>query len=142
MAAFEQTSLFVDSNTVAQPVLKQDTRITEIALSSQAHLSRTLLAAMLMQLSGQTEERWLCWVADRPLKPLLEACSKDSGQRILQVVANGGDLCKVAARALERGKSHTVALLSAAPLSAEQRQLLQSAAQAGNAECLLIRLQD
>ena len=57
MALIEQTSLFSNAqqhNTA--------TRITDIMLSSQAHLSRTLLAAMLMQLSGQTEERWLCWV--------------------------------------------------------------------------------
>ena len=137
MALIEQTSLFSNAqqhNTA--------TRITDIMLSSQAHLSRTLLAAMLMQLSGQTEERWLCWVADRPLKPLLDACGKDRGQRILQVVSNGGSLCNIAARALERGKSHTVAVLTNAPLSTEQRCALERAALAGDAECLVIQLQN
>ena len=138
MALIEQTTLFSEPSQQN----RSNTHVTEIVLSSQAHLSRTLLAAMLMQLSGQTEERWLCWVAGRPLKPLLDACSKDRGQRILQVVANGGSLCNIAARALERGKSHTVAVLINTPLSNEQRNALQHAAKTGNAECLVIHLQD
>ncbi len=141
MALFEQSPLFGDSDNNLSPTA-DSSYITEIALSSHAHLSRTLLAAMLMQLSNHSDQRWLCWVADRPLKPLLDANSQQRGQRILQVVANGGSLCKIAARALERGKSHTVAILLNRPISSAEQQLLESAAQAGGAECLIIRLHD
>ncbi|WP_372860537.1 hypothetical protein [Spongiibacter sp.] len=141
MALIEQSSLF-DSPDESLTKPTASGCITEICLSSQAHLSRTLLAAMLMQLSNHSDQRWLCWVADRPLKPLLDANSQYRGQRILQVVANGGSLCRIAARALERGKSHTVAILLNQALSPAEQQLLEDAAQAGNAECLLIRLQD
>ncbi len=134
--AFEQRPLFDQQHPA------DNAHITEITLSSQAQLSRTLLSAMLGQLCGSTDPRWLCWVADRPVKPLLDANSPERGQRILQVVVNEGSLCNIAARALERGKSHTVAVLLKGPLGAAERQLLTHAAKAGQAECLVIHLQD
>ena len=60
--AFEQRPLFDQQHPA------DNAHITEITLSSQAQLSRTLLSAMLGQLCGNTDPRWLCWVADRPVK--------------------------------------------------------------------------
>ena len=133
---FEQRPLFDEQSHTA------DQHIPEIRLSSQAQLSRTLLSAMLGQLCGNADPRWLCWVADRPVKPLLDTNTPERGQRILKVVANDGSLCNIAARALERGKSHTVAVLLKQALTPAERQLLTQAAQAGQAECLVIRLQN
>lgn len=137
MGHFEQRQLF------EQPLASAaGGRITSISLSSQAHLSRTLLAGMLLELSGNSDQRWLCWVADRPLKPLLTANSSNQ-QRILQVVSNSGqELCPIAVRALERGKSHTVAVLLDRPLQDREHEALERAALAGNAECLVIYLND
>ena len=117
-------------------------QITEITMHSEAHLSKPLLAAMLTQLSANSDQRWLCWVADRPLKPLLSASSRQHGQKILQVVSNTErDLCDIAVRALERGKSHTVAILLERDLRDDERQALAIAAKAGAAECLVILMQ-
>ncbi|MDF1691102.1 MAG: hypothetical protein P1U47_01915 [Zhongshania sp.] len=117
-------------------------QITEITMHSESHLSRPLLAAMLVQLSANSDQRWLCWVADRPLKPLLSASSHQHDQKILQVVSNTErDLTEIAVRALERGKSHTVAILLDRPLRPDERQSLEVAALAGAAECLVISMQ-
>tara|TARA_R110002096_G_scaffold183021_1_gene360850 strand:+ start:334 stop:672 length:339 start_codon:yes stop_codon:yes gene_type:complete len=111
-------------------------------MHSDAHLSKPLLAAMLIQLSANSDQRWLCWVADRPLKPLLSASSHQHGQKILQVVSNSQrDLSEIAIRALERGKSHTVAILLERPLRDDERRALATAAKAGAAECLVILMQ-
>lgn len=117
-------------------------QVTEIAMRSDAHLSRPMLAAMMIELSGNSDERWLCWVADRPLRPLLNADIHQHGQKILQVVSNSArDLSEIAIRALERGKSHTVAILLERPLRDDERQALEAAALAGSAECLVIFMQ-
>ncbi|MFT5887205.1 MAG: cell division inhibitor SulA [Zhongshania sp.] len=117
-------------------------QITEISMHSEAHLSRPLLAAMLLELSASSDQRWLCWVADRPLKPLLNSDSYSRGGKILQVVSNTArDLSEIAVRALERGKSHTVAVLLDRPLRADERNALETAAKAGAAECLIIVMQ-
>jgi cell division inhibitor SulA len=114
-------------------------QVTEIAMRSDAHLSRPMLAAMMIELSGNSDQRWLCWVADRPLRPLLNADKHQHGQKILQVVSNSArDLSEIAIRALERGKSHTVAILLERPLRDDEREALEAAAVAGSAECLVI----
>ncbi|WP_269618369.1 hypothetical protein [Zhongshania sp. BJYM1] len=116
--------------------------VTEISMRSDAHLSRPMLAAMMVELSGNDDQRWLCWVADRPLKPLLNSGTSQNGQKILQVVSNSTrDLSEIAIRALERGKSHTVAILLERPLREDERIALENAALAGNAECLVIFMQ-
>jgi cell division inhibitor SulA len=117
-------------------------QITEISMHSDAHLSKPLLAAMLTQLSSNSDQRWLCWVADRPLKPLLSVSNPQHGRKILQVVSNTErDLTEIAIRALERGKSHTVAMMLERPLRDDERQALANAAKAGAAECLVILMQ-
>lgn len=116
--------------------------VTEISMRSDAHLSRPMLAAMMMELSENDDQRWLCWVADRPLKPLLNSGTNQNGQKILQVVSNSTrDLSEIAIRALERGKSHTVAILLERPLREDERIALETAALAGSAECLVIFMQ-
>ncbi|CAA0088300.1 Cell division inhibitor SulA [Zhongshania aliphaticivorans] len=116
-----------------------DGQVTEITMRSDAHLSRPMLAAMMIELSGNSDQRWLCWVADRPLKPLLNADVHQHNRKILQVVSNSNrDLCEIAIRALERGKSHTVAILIEKPLRDDEREALKAAALAGSAECLVI----
>ncbi|MBW2941972.1 hypothetical protein [Zhongshania aquimaris] len=117
-------------------------QVTEITMRSDAHLSRPMLAAMMIELSSNADQRWLCWVADRPLKPLLNADSHLQGQKILQVVSNSKrDLSEIGVRALERGKSHTVAIMLERPLRDDERQALEAAALAGSAECLVIFMQ-
>ncbi|MFT6578380.1 MAG: cell division inhibitor SulA [Zhongshania sp.] len=117
-------------------------KVTEITMRSDAHLSRPMLAAMMIELSGNSDQRWLCWVADRPLKPLLNADVHQHDRKILQVVSNSDrDLCEIAVRALERGKSHTVAILLERPLRDDERDALEVAAHAGEAECLVVFMQ-
>ncbi|AKH69733.1 hypothetical protein IMCC21906_02063 [Spongiibacter sp. IMCC21906] len=140
MQQVEQLSLYQDiqpANTIAT----ENGSLNEIRLSGNGHLARSLLAGMLLELSGRSNDRWLCWVAQRPLKPLLDAGASLRGQRILQVTANTDTLCKITCRALESGRSHTVAVLIENELSDEQRQKLSAAAKAGSAECLIIRMQ-
>lgn len=123
------------------PSLNRGT-VTEITMRSDAHLSRPMLAAMMIELSSNADQRWLCWVADRPLKPLLSAESHQHDRKILQVVSNTKrDLSEIAIRALERGKSHTVAVLLERPLRDDEREALELAALAGSAECLVIFMQ-
>ena len=123
------------------PSLNRGT-VTEITMRSDAHLSRPMLAAMMIELSSNADQRWLCWVADRPLKPLLNAESHQHDRKILQVVSNTKrDLSEIAIRALERGKSHTVAVLLGRPLRDDEREALELAALAGSAECLVIFMQ-
>jgi len=123
------------------PSLNRGT-VTEITMRSDAHLSRPMLAAMMIELSSNADQRWLCWVADRPLKPLLNAESHLHDRKILQVVSNTKrDLSEIAIRALERGKSHTVAVLLERPLRDDEREALELAALAGSAECLVIFMQ-
>ncbi len=160
MSSFEQRPLFANESFAAAqrdsqaplgaPLPLAGERITEITLASNAHLSKAILAGMLMELSSNADLRWLCWVAERPLKPLLSKVNSASPLRVLQVVSNkrqntaddhSSELCRIAARALERGKSHTVAVMLERPLSIEERERLECAALAGNAECLLIQLQ-
>jgi cell division inhibitor SulA len=50
-------------------------------------------------------------------------------------------LSEIAIRALERGKSHTVAILLERPLRDDERRALATAAKAGAAECLVILMQ-
>ncbi|CAA0108337.1 hypothetical protein [Zhongshania aliphaticivorans] len=117
-------------------------KVTEITMRSDAHLSRPMLAAMMIELSSNSDQRWLCWVADRPLKPLLNAEAHQHDRKILQVVSNTKrDLSEIAIRALERGKSHTVAVLLERPLRDDEREALELAALAGSAECLVIFMQ-
>lgn len=120
--------------------LEQTSSLNEIKLTGNSHMAKALLAGMLLELSGSSDQRWVCWVGPRPLKPLLDAGSSLRGQRILQVVAQNDNLCQIAARALETGRSHTVALLVSEALSDAQQKLLSDAARAGSAECLIIRM--
>ena len=153
MSCIEQQSLFavpssplaelpqtaIDSAALA-PV-EQFSRITEVSLSSAAHLSRSVLVGLIAELSCNSDQRWLCWVADRPLKPLM-ATSAQADPRILQVVNRPGEAQhRIAVRALESGRCHTVAVLMDRTISEGDKELLERAAQAGNAECLLIYLQ-
>lgn len=140
MQQIEQLSLYQDhqSATISDA---QSGSLNEICLSGNGHLARSLLAGMLLELSGRSDDRWLCWVAQRPLKPLLDAGASLRGQRILQVAASPDTLCKITCRALESGRSHTVAVLIESELSDDQRQQLSTAAQAGSAECLIIKMQ-
>lgn len=152
MSCIEQQSLFsVPTAPVAElPPAGLDnaaiavepfSRITEISLSSAAHLSRSVLVGLIAELSCNSDPRWLCWVADRPLKPLMtDTAQADS--RILQVVNRPGEAQhRIAVRALESGRSHTVAVLMDQTISDSEKNMLERAAQAGNAECLLIYLQ-
>lgn len=150
MSCIEQQSLFsVPTSAVAElsqagsvtaPVVKYS-RITEISLSSAAHLSRSVLVGLIAELSCNSDPRWLCWVADRPLKPLMTPTAH-ADSRILQVVNRPGDAqCGIAIRALESGRSHTVAVLMDDVASDRDKKALERAAHAGNAECLLIYLQ-
>ncbi|GAB3374109.1 hypothetical protein NCG89_01830 [Spongiibacter taiwanensis] len=121
-------------------MLDQASGLNEIKLTGNSHMAKALLAGVLLELSGSSDQRWVCWVGPRPLKPLLDAGSSLRGQRILQVVAQNDNLCQIAARALETGRSHTVALLVSETLSSAQQKLLSDAARAGSAECLIIRM--
>ncbi|MFT6157059.1 hypothetical protein [Zhongshania sp.] len=137
MSCLEQIPLHYKS----VPVLSGG-QVTEITMRSDAHLSRPMLAAMMIELSGNSDQRWLCWVADRPLRPLLNANIHQHCQKILQVVSNSTrDLSEIAIRALERGKSHTVAILLERPLRDDEREALEAAALEGSAECLVIFMQ-
>jgi cell division inhibitor SulA len=137
MSCLEQIPLHYKS----VPILSGG-QVTEITMRSDAHLSRPMLAAMMIELSGNSDQRWLCWVADRPLRPLLNANIHQHGQKILQVVSNSTrDLSEIAIRALERGKSHTVAILLERPLRDDEREALEAAALEGSAECLVIFMQ-
>ncbi|MBD2859089.1 hypothetical protein IB286_08710 [Spongiibacter sp. KMU-158] len=166
MINFEQTSLFNHSaaanntqgntavqvpthaiNSASTHPIADTARLTEISLHSNPALAKSILAGMLLELSENADQRWLCWVADRPLKPLLDSNSQArKPNRILQVVnnkhtANCPSLTEIAVRALERGKSHTVAVLVDGNISERERIALAHAATAGNAQCLLIKIQ-
>lgn len=137
MSCIEQLSLY-DKPSPMPPALAVS-HLNEIRLSGNAQLGRALLAGMLMELSGSSDQRWLCWVAEQPLKPLLDAGASLRGQRILQVVAaDRSALCQITVRALERGKSHTVAVLLEGELDSVERGQLEAAASAGGAQCLII----
>ncbi len=150
MNTSEQFHLFnspsTKTNVSALPRHNQENRrLTEITLNSNPLLVKSILAGMLMELSENADQRWLCWVSDQPLKPLLHCnTSRRTPNRILQVVNNkhrrdNHTLTQIAIRALERGKSHTVAILVDGTVSKEEKAQLESAAHTGNAECLLIQ---
>ena len=144
MSCIEQLSLYQDKAQIESPndIFKPEvSQLNEIRLSGNRHVARSLLAGMLLELSAAPEQRWLCWVAEMPLRPLLDAGTSLRGQRILQVVSGESSLCQIAARALERGKSHTVALLMERELSLAERHSLEAAARQGGAECLVIYMQ-
>ena len=125
----------------ASEVQHSNSRLTEISLRSDSALSRQLLAGMLLELSNNSDQRWLCWVAPRPLKPLLGEMDSEKQGRILQVVTRSErEIVRTAGRALASGRSHTVALLVSETLSEDGKDDLAAAAQAGEAECLLIYL--
>lgn len=142
MSNIEQLSLYQDNDNIsaALPQAANAHGLNEIRLSGNGHLARALLAGMLLELSGSSDQRWVCWVAPRPLKPLLDAGSTLRGQRILQVVAHNDSVCQIACRALETGRSHTVAVLVNDALDGRQRKMLADAAAVGSAECLIIRM--
>lgn len=118
-------------------------RISEISMPGNTSVSRTLIAGMLLELSASSDQRWVCWVGERPLKPLLDAGAQLRGKQILQVVSNKSDnLIDITSRALSSGKSHTVALLSQQVLTENQRKAIDMAAQKGNSECLIIYFND
>ncbi|MDX1269833.1 MAG: hypothetical protein R3311_20870, partial [Oceanisphaera sp.] len=101
--------------------------------------ARHLLAGMLRELNDYEDSRWVCWISNSPVKPLLDAARKQSGEHILQVVSRHSDLCTLAQRALNSGKSHTVVLRVEGELTAGQRQALEYAAANGDADCLLVK---
>ena len=106
MSCLEQMPLHYTPATEAS-----GSQVTEITMRSDAHLSRPMLAAMMIELSSN-------------------------------VVSNSKrDLSEIGIRALERGKSHTVAIMLDRPLRDDERQALEAAALAGSAECLVIFMQ-
>lgn len=153
MSAYQQAPLFHNNanrqvTSHIEPVSAAESEIhgvTELRLNSNQQLAKSILSGMLLELSENADQRWLCWVADRPLKPLLQTNNRaTTPNRILQVVSNkphcSGELARIAIRALERGKSHTVAILVNGEVCAADKRALARAARRGDAECLLIQL--
>lgn len=117
-----------------------ESRIAEITIPGGAHASRYLLAGMLRELNAVEDSRWVCWVGSSPVKPLIGAAPRQSGEHVLQVVCGTPRVEQVAERALRSGKSHTVVVLIDQPLDMSARERLEAAAEDGDADCLLVEV--
>lgn len=117
---------------------QRESRIAEVSIPEGAHAARYLLAGMLRELNAVEDSRWVCWVGDSPVKPLIGAAPRQSGEHILQVVCRPTDVVSVAERALRGGRSHTVVILINKRVCGGDRKRLEAAAAEGDADCLLV----
>src|SRR5476649_786009 len=114
---------------------------SELSLRGAAGNCLNLLAPILRQLSQDQDARWLTLIA--PPSSLTQAWLRDAGlnrERILLLQPRGTQSAlELTREALRLGRSHTV-VSWINPISASARQQLISAARAGDAQSLNIRL--
>src|SRR5476649_898303 len=114
---------------------------SELSLRGAAGNCLNLLAPILRQLSQDQDARWLTLIA--PHSSLTQAWLRDAGlnrERILLLQPRGTQSAlELTREALRLGRSHTV-VSWINPISASARQQLISAARAGDAQSLNIRL--
>src|SRR5471030_3135014 len=114
---------------------------SELSLRGAAGNCLNLLAPILRQLSQDQDARWLTLIA--PPSGLTQAWLRDAGlnrERILLLQPRGTQSAlELTREALRLGRSHTV-VSWINPISASARQQLISAARAGDAQSLNIRL--
>jgi cell division inhibitor SulA len=124
----------------SNPILEQ--RVSQICLPNNTSACRYLLPGMLKELNASSDDRWLCWVAQQPVKALMRAgqAKTQEQNRVLQIVSREPhpELLRIAKRALATGKSHTVILVLDYQPSLDDIQQLELSAQAGLSECLVV----
>lgn len=114
---------------------------SELSLRGAAGNCLNLLAPILRELSEEQDARWLTLIA--PPTSLTQAWLREAGlnrERILLLQPRGTQSAQeLTCEALRLGRSHTV-VSWLNPLSAAGKQQLISAARAGDAQSLNIRL--
>ncbi|MDD0976820.1 SOS-induced cell division inhibitor SulA [Pseudomonas fontis] len=114
---------------------------SELSLRGALEHCQSLLAPMLRELSEEQDARWLTLIA--PPASLTQTWLRDAGlnrERILLLHPRGNQsTLQLACDALRLGRSHTV-VSWLNPVSSAARQQLTSAARAGDAQSLNIRL--
>ena len=114
---------------------------SELSFRGALEHCHNLLAPMLRELSEDQDARWLTLIA--PPASLTQAWLRDAGlnrERILILQPRGNQsVLQLACDALRLGRSHTV-VSWLNPVSNTARQQLISAAHAGSAQSLNIRL--
>lgn len=130
------------AGTTAEIVGLNHSRIAELHVPANNQFSsQLLLTGILRELNDTDDNRWVCWIADTPVKSFLSDDARRRGHHLLQVLARDADgTLPLALRALQGGRSHTVVMLVNSPLSQADYAQLEWAARKGQAECLLIHL--
>ncbi|WP_372780898.1 hypothetical protein [Litorivivens sp.] len=137
-----QNEMFAVNPASADVLNLNRSRIAELHLPASNPLSsQPLLTGILRELNDTDDNRWVCWIADTPVKSFLSADARRRGHHLLQVLArDASGTLPLALRALQGGRSHTVVMLAHTPLSRADYAQLEWAARKGQAECLLIYL--
>lgn len=117
-------------------------RISELHIPAANQMSRQLLlSGILRELNDSDDSRWACWIANTPVKGLLSESARKTGHHLLQVLARETrEIAPLAIRALQSGRSHTVVVLLNRILDDDEYQQLEMAARRGQADCLIIRI--
>ncbi len=128
--------------TLEAPWVTDDPEVfSELSLRGATGNCLSLLAPMLRELSEEQNDRWLTLIA--PPGSLTQAWLRDAGlnrERILLLQPRGTQSAlQLTCEALRLGRSHTV-VSWLNPLSSTARQQLITAARAGDAQSLNIRL--
>mgnify|MGYP000167942658 CR=1 FL=1 len=129
-------------STLHAPENTEEQRVSQLSLPSNTSACRYLLPGMLKELNNSSDDRWLCWVAQQPVKALMRAGQGKTQEqnRVLQIVSREPhpELLRLASRALSTGKSHTVILVLDYQPSSQDIAELEAAAQNGGSECLVV----
>jgi cell division inhibitor SulA len=114
--------------------------ITELVLTQNAPDQFQLLLPMVAHLSRSCPDRWLTWVNPGPIdRHELERYGVDTTRVRLIHTHKPQDVRWIAWEALTKGNSHTV-IAAPGKLTKREVQLLESAAQRGECQGVLLRL--